>query len=658
MTRRKRRRSGRSAKAKRGGGESKQPGRKPEAPRPDAPVSNEPRTRKASGHDFVPFPPPLFVVGILCALVALLASGMMVLSHFAHLDLPGCGPDSPCADAQASVFGKIPGLQWPVSHMGFAWFLGLLTAWVSFAWHGLSARFRGLVRIGAAGSLAFLVIMVVNRYLCVYCLTTHLANFGLLACLELRWLRWRKPRAIKADTAVALAVAALVTVILVPFEVVQTHAAEEKAQREVDSSVVDVIAASDIDPNTFVGRYVKGPKRAALRMVFFSDFQCKICKTVKDELHKIMAGRSDIAVSVKHFPLCTDCNVYLARVGPNMHPNACRAARAAEAAGILNGDKGFFEMHDLLFEKYGGNFTDGQLRKDLVRLRYDPSEFFKVMNGKETLRRVKADIDEGRALGLRYTPMVFINGVEVKGVRQPGMLTRAVRKITAANPPALAWGEAGDVPADADRKIIEDWKSSPLVTLPADHVRWWLGEQEDANIVADIVLFGDYQEPNTRQADSIIRARLATQPGIRYTYRHCPFDQQCNPRISRTFHPQACLAARAAEAAGALGGADMFWRMHTWLWPNHQRFTLENFKKVSQGFGLDPEQFQEALTSSQVESALQEDVQASAKLQIRSIPTIYINGRLVPRWKLQDDEKLSRVLDEVLGPTPKAASNP
>jgi len=597
----------------------------------------------------------LLVPGVLCLLIALLASGMLVFTHFAHLDLPGCGPDSACADAQDSAFGKIPGLNWPMSHVGFAWFLGLLTAWLSFARSGLSPMFRTLVRIGAAGSLAFLVIMIVKQYLCVYCITTHLANFGFLACVE---SAWRKPRILENDAGVALAVGCLVSIIMIPMEILQTRESADKARRETDASVKEVIEASGGDSNLFVGRYVKGPKRAALRMVLFSDFQCEVCKRVEDELQTILEKRSDIAVSIKHFPLSSDCNEYLARHGANPHPNACRAAQAAEAAGILKGDKGFFEMHDVLFQKYVGDFTDDQLREDLARLGYQPEEFFRVMNADETVRGIRADIDEGRSLGLHYTPMVFINGVQIKGVRQPGMLTRAINQISAANPPARTWGDAGDAPPDADAKIIADWRATPKIELPPDHFRWSRGEENAADIVADVVVFGDYQEKHTKRIDEIMRNRVEKQPGIRYTFRHCPFDQKCNPNISKTFHPQACLAARASEAAGALGGPDLFWRMHVWLWPNSSRFNMDNFKKVSRAFGLDPEEFAETMISSEVEAALQEDVQATWDLKINSIPTVYINGKRVMRWRLQEDEKMSLLLDELAGAVPAEPESP
>ena len=202
----------------------------------------------------------------------------------------------------------------------------------------------------------------------------------------------------------------------------------------------------------------------------------------------------------------------------------------------------------------------------------------------------------------------------------------------------------------ADTKLVEDWRERPQIEMPPDAIAWRLGEMDDADVVAEVILFGDYQEENTREADAIIRDRLARQPGIRYTFRHSPFDQACNPNVSKTFHPQACLASRAAEAAGILGGADGYWNMHRWLWPNQRRFNRENFKAAGRGFGFDPEEFGEAMYSDLAEAALQEDIAAMWDLGIRSVPSIFVNNRLLPRWKLQDGEGLTLFFDTLLGP--------
>ncbi len=74
-----------------------------------------------------------------------------------------------------------------------------------------------------------------------------------------------------------------------------------------------------------------------------TDYQCIDCQKVEREIEEILASRSDVSLSVKHYPMCAEaapgvpCNPY---VKQTLHANACWAARAAEAAGILKGDQG------------------------------------------------------------------------------------------------------------------------------------------------------------------------------------------------------------------------------------------------------------------------------------------------------------------------------
>jgi hypothetical protein len=100
----------------------------------------------------------------------------------------------------------------------------------------------------------------------------------------------------------------------------------------------------------FTGRYLYGPEEAPIRIVIFAGYQCQDCYTIEQQLVSLMQTRSDINVSMKHFPFCKDCNPYMSRT---MHANGCWAARAAEAAGILWGKDGFWKMHQHLFSKRG-----------------------------------------------------------------------------------------------------------------------------------------------------------------------------------------------------------------------------------------------------------------------------------------------------------------
>jgi protein-disulfide isomerase len=200
----------------------------------------------------------------------------------------------------------------------------------------------------------------------------------------------------------------------------------------------------------------------------FTDYQCQDCYNIEtQQLSKLLAERNDVAISIKYFPFCRECNPFVDR---DLHQNACWAARAAEAAGMLWGTEGFWKMHAWLFAHHGVFETTAAIEAGIRELGYDPRGFVETMTGPETLRRVQEDTKEAKALGLYFTPMIFINGVELKGWYAPNALLRAVAQVAASNPPART--AADDHPPLAHEKYVADWRDEPVRQMPADTRTW------------------------------------------------------------------------------------------------------------------------------------------------------------------------------------------
>ncbi len=161
-----------------------------------------------------------------------------------------------------------------------------------------------------------------------------------------------------------------------------------------------------------------------------------------------------------------------------------------------------------------------------------------------------------------------------------------------------------------------------------------------------VVLWGDYQEPFTATADQSIREILAVGGDVRYTFRHYPFNQECNPVATATRHPQACLAARAAEAAGSIGGPDGYWRMHEWLMSNQGSLDVNSIRRAAPTLGLDPDALVAAMEQPEVAAAIAEDARAAKRFGLRSIPMIFVNGKFVPRWQLDGRSMLAEIVEE------------
>ncbi|MFO0840739.1 MAG: thioredoxin domain-containing protein [Phycisphaerae bacterium] len=637
---------------------------------------------------------PLRLALLAIALVSTLA---LTLHYLTGLTFPGCrGEQSACDRAAASVWGRVPLLEWPVALPALAFFTAMFVA-AAFERRDVLSRLRPFVRFGAAASAFYLVVSAVGAYWCPYCLTTHGANLAFWGICERT--TFRRPRA-RGWSPAFLTTFFVVCVVLGGWRQATLRGVERERQESVERiaeaslqhaaatrpstrpdlapslapqppaqtqaaaaptsspPAVPATASSPVLPPPaptsstapaavsqpaaapgrapFTGRFRLGPPVAALRIVVFSDYQCPDCGRAEGEIRRFMSQHTDISLTIKHFPFCADCN---SNVGESIHPNACWAARAAEAAGIFRGDDGFFVMHAWLFD-HGGAFTDAELNHYLESQGYDVTEFSRVMQGPATLKRVQADIAEAITLGLYFTPMIFVNGVELRGWQVPGAVTRSLESLAAQNLPAL--GPERDAPPSAAEKYVGDWREQPRKRLPPDATVHALGPP---NARVTIVMFGDFQEPGTAAADAEIRLLLMQHSDVRYVFRHFPVNKDCNPAAPDVRHAFACRAALAAEAAFLTGGENAYWKLHDWLMRNSDKLDEQTLAAALPTLDLDPAVIL-AAPDSKARAALDDDVAAGRALGINVIPAIYVDSRQVPRWSLEGAEILSKIIAE------------
>jgi protein-disulfide isomerase len=111
-----------------------------------------------------------------------------------------------------------------------------------------------------------------------------------------------------------------------------------------------------------------------------------------------------------------------------------------------------------------------------------------------------------------------------------------------------------------------------------------------------------------------------------------------------TKYPHACRVAYAAEAAGRLGGPESYWEMHTWLLANRERFSDAALRAAAIEIGLDADAYLRVFESPEVQAAIARDTALGQRLQVTKVPTVFVNGRKVPRWKLDEENVLPRIL--------------
>jgi NhaA family Na+:H+ antiporter len=180
--------------------------------------------------------------------------------------------------------------------------------------------------------------------------------------------------------------------------------------------------------------------------------------------------------------------------------------------------------------------------------------------------------------------------------------------------------------------LSSDNANKPRLTVPVSETDHRKGSP-DARVT--LVEYGDYQCPHCRLVHyNVIELQERLGDNLQYVYRHLP--------ISST-HPDAQLAAEAAEAAGAQG---KFWEMHNLL---HEHDELDKPSLLSYGveIGLDMRQFQEALENRTYESRVKEDLNSGIRSGVNGTPTLFLNGeRYDGAWDL---ESLLELVEKPLG---------
>ena len=137
---------------------------------------------------------------------------------------------------------------------------------------------------------------------------------------------------------------------------------------------------------------------------------------------------------------------------------------------------------------------------------------------------------------------------------------------------------------------------------------------EDAPVT--IVEYGDYECPHCLLAYSVIEDVLEKLSGqIRFVFRHFPL---------KKIHPQAQLAAEAAEAAGAQG---KYWEMHRKLFSSQSKLRYENLIEFAKELELNVEKFTSDLDNHVYVNKITQHFVDGIKSGVNGTPTFFIDGK-------------------------------
>jgi protein-disulfide isomerase len=162
--------------------------------------------------------------------------------------------------------------------------------------------------------------------------------------------------------------------------------------------------------------HIQGSNTARVTLVEYGDYQCPDCLQAYPIMIDIQEHLGDkLRLVFRNFPLTA------------VHPNAQRAAEAAEAADAQGK---FWEMHDYLFEHLA-KLDDSLLFEFATEIGLDLNRFKRDLETHSFAARVKEDIESGIRSGVKGTPTFFINGIRHDGRCDLESLTASILKAAA-----------------------------------------------------------------------------------------------------------------------------------------------------------------------------------------------------------------------------------
>lgn len=151
--------------------------------------------------------------------------------------------------------------------------------------------------------------------------------------------------------------------------------------------------------------------------------------------------------------------------------------------------------------------------------------------------------------------------------------------------------------------------------------------QGNPNAKVTLIEYGDFECPACGAYFPLVQQIVANYSStIYFSFRNFPL---------YTIHPDAGIAAQAAEAAGLLG---KYWQMHdtlyadqtTWASVAASSVVAEYFNGYASSIGLNVSKFDTDINSAQVLSKINNDVTTGNNAQIDHTPTFFVNNVQIP----------------------------
>jgi Na+/H+ antiporter NhaA len=221
----------------------------------------------------------------------------------------------------------------------------------------------------------------------------------------------------------------------------------------------------------------------------------------------------------------------------------------------------------------------------------------------------------GTVAGIGFTVSLLIASLALKG----SVLAEAKLGILSAVVAAagLTWGTfslVNRLPVRARfRALLGTSEVITDLVVPVDPDRDHIRGPEKSLVT--LVEYGDFECPYCGMAEPAVRELLRDYGEVRYVWRHLPLTD---------VHPNAQLAAEAAEAAGQQGA---FWEMHDMLMDHQDALLPRDLMGYAGSLGLDAKRFAADVHKHAGRGRVEEDLESADLSNVSGTPTFFVNGK-------------------------------
>ena len=340
-----------------------------------------------------------------------------------------------CDAVRASAYSTLWGVSTPLfGVLGYSLLAIVIIAESLFS--GLIARWLRYALVGMTGFgfvfslyLEYLQAFVIHAY-CAWCVTSGVVMTALFALAIVNLVR-TAPEPEPATQIIRLRslFAVCVTGLLAGVPAFYLLARHGELAPPAPQAASPNLAERLVRP----GDHEAGNPQGPLTVVEFGDFECPVCGRGEAAARGIRTQYArQIRFIFRQFPLV------------RIHPLAQKAAEASECAA----EQGkFWEMVEKIYSRQYDLGIEG-LEHDAAELGIDPQRFHQCLASGAMAGRVRRDVDDGRALGVRATPTFFIGRQRIEGVLTAAQFSQLVADQLAtlgavlaedgATPPAAA----------------------------------------------------------------------------------------------------------------------------------------------------------------------------------------------------------------------------